>query len=286
MAPVVSTDFGLGGSERLRPRRFALTLRAAYSSSADTALMPASAEASLPAGFSLREAREADCAAIAAIGAHFVRTTLVTWSEGEAECPSEASTLEKLRAARAAAPGSVAAFPWLVCVADDGAALLLPPLAGEGASASASAAPSPLAGAAGAVVGFAYASAFRARVGWRFTCEDSIYVRPGLERRGIGRALLAALVAGCRAAGLRQLVAAISVDGEGATRRGDGLGAASRALHASLGFREAGLLRDAGEKFGRVCDCLFMQKDLLDEGGAGAGAGSAETGAGGSMPER
>jgi L-amino acid N-acyltransferase YncA len=204
----------------------------------------------VPAGFSIRDATEADCAAIAAIGAHFARETLVTWSDGATESPTEASVLARLREARAQPAGSLAAFPWLALVEDAG----------------------------GAVAGFAYASAFRARLGWRFTCEDSISVRPGLERRGLGRALLARLVARCRAAGLRLVVAAISVDGERGARHaaGDALGAGSEALHASLGFRRAGLLRRAGEKFGRVMDCLFMELDLEADEGAAEGAAGAD----------
>lgn len=109
----------------------------------------------------------------------------------------------------------------------------------------------------GKVVGFAYAGAFRPRPAYRNTVENSVYVAPGLEGRGVGRALLGMLVDRCTAAGRRQMIAVIGggYDNAGSAR-----------LHAALGFKECALLRAVGWKFGRWLDVLMMQRPL----GAGA----------------
>jgi L-amino acid N-acyltransferase YncA len=104
----------------------------------------------------------------------------------------------------------------------------------------------------GAVVGYAYASPYRGRPGYRFSCENSIYIRQGLEGRGIGKALLAPLIAGCEAMGMRQMIAVI----------GDSANHASINLHKSLGFEMAGNLRSIGFKFGRWLDSVMMQRAL------------------------
>lgn len=106
------------------------------------------------------------------------------------------------------------------------------------------------------VVGYAYFAPYHSRSAYRFTVEDSIYVREDQRGRGIGRALLARLIGAARAAGRRQMVAVI----------GDASNAASIALHRSLGFIEAGRLFGVGFKFGRPLDVVFMQRAL--DGGA------------------
>jgi phosphinothricin acetyltransferase len=106
----------------------------------------------------------------------------------------------------------------------------------------------------GRVVGYAYANFFRARPAYRFSVEDSIYVSPELVGRGVGRRLLAELVARCEAAGCRQMFAVI----------GDSANTGSIALHAACGFRFAGLFRASGWKFGRWLDTVFMQRELGD----------------------
>jgi L-amino acid N-acyltransferase YncA len=105
---------------------------------------------------------------------------------------------------------------------------------------------------AGTVLGFAYASPYRARSAYRFSVEDSIYVAPDAVRRGIGRALLAGLVARCTALGYRQMVAVI----------GDSANAASIGLHERLGFDRVGLLPTIGFKHGRWVDSVLMQRPL------------------------
>ncbi|MCA1939412.1 MAG: N-acetyltransferase family protein [Caenispirillum bisanense] len=107
-------------------------------------------------------------------------------------------------------------------------------------------------GEGGAVVGYAYAGLYRPRPAYRHTVEDSVYVAPGQGRRGIGRHLLAAVVAHCEAMGLRQMIAVI----------GDSGNAGSIGLHESLGFVRVGLLPSVGFKFGRWVDSVLMQRPL------------------------
>ena len=105
---------------------------------------------------------------------------------------------------------------------------------------------------AGAVLGFAYAGPFRPRPGYRFTAEDSVYVAPEAQGRGVGRALLEPVLAACEAYGLRQVVAVI----------GDSGNAASIGLHRALGFEHQGVGRSFGFKHGRWVDIVWMQKAL------------------------
>ena len=109
---------------------------------------------------------------------------------------------------------------------------------------------------AGVIAGYAYAGRYRPRPAYRFTVEDSIYVHADAMGRGIGRALLTALIRDCERAGARQMLAII----------GDSGNAASIRLHAAAGFGPAGKLESVGYKFGRWLDVVIMQRAL----GAGA----------------
>jgi L-amino acid N-acyltransferase YncA len=111
----------------------------------------------------------------------------------------------------------------------------------------------------GVVLGYAYAGPFRLRAAYRYTVEDSVYVGPDAVGRGVGKALLAALIAACEALGLRQMCAVI----------GDSGNAASIALHAALGFEQKGQFPAMGYKFGRWVDLVWMQRPL-NGGGATA----------------
>ncbi len=105
---------------------------------------------------------------------------------------------------------------------------------------------------AGAVAGYGYCSLYRTRSAYRYALEDSVYVRPDATGKGIGRRILAELIARCEALGHRQLIAVI----------GDSANAASIGLHASLGFLRVGTLRSVGFKHGRWVDSVFMQRPL------------------------
>jgi phosphinothricin acetyltransferase len=105
-----------------------------------------------------------------------------------------------------------------------------------------------------ALLGYAYASAYRTRPAYRYTVEDSVYVAPPVTRRGIGRRLLAALIAECERRGYRQMLAVI----------GDSANAASIELHRACGFIASGTLQSIGFKFGRWVDSVIMQRALGD----------------------
>jgi len=110
---------------------------------------------------------------------------------------------------------------------------------------------------AGRVLGYAYASAYRTRPGYRFTVEDSIYVDEAAQGQGIGAKLLDELIVRSTTNGYRQMIAVI----------GDSANRASIRLHASLGFRPAGILRSVGFKHGRWVDSVLMQR-AIGEGDA------------------
>ena len=104
----------------------------------------------------------------------------------------------------------------------------------------------------GQVAGYAYAGPYRLRAAYRYLVEDSIYVGAEYRGRGVGKALLDALLEACEALGMRQMVAVI----------GDSDNAGSIALHAAAGFEPAGLFKAAGWKFDDWRDVVFMQKAL------------------------
>ena len=104
----------------------------------------------------------------------------------------------------------------------------------------------------GAIAGYGYCSFYRTRSAYRYALEDSVYVRPDVEGRGVGTALLSELIRRCEALGYRQLIAVI----------GDSAHAASIGLHASQGFQRVGTLRSVGFKFGRWVDSVIMQRPL------------------------
>ena len=105
----------------------------------------------------------------------------------------------------------------------------------------------------GVALGYAYASPFRTRPGYRWLIEDSVYVAPEAKGKGVGKALLQRLLSECEKLGYRQMVAVI---GDGQGNKG------SVALHESLGFRHCGKLDGSGFKLGRWVDTVFMQYEL------------------------
>ena len=114
----------------------------------------------------------------------------------------------------------------------------------------------------GRVLGYCYASRYRTRSAYRFTLEDSIYIDAAEVGRGIGRALLGALIERCTELGYRQMVAVIGGSDQWPSIR----------LHEALGFTRTGLLTAVGFKFGGWVDTVLMQRPL----GAGATASPIE----------
>jgi phosphinothricin acetyltransferase len=172
----------------------------------------------------IRPAKNADIPAITRIYAHAVTTGTASF---ELEPPGEAEMAERMKAVL---DGK---FPYIVAEAD------------------------------GVIAGYAYASLYRTRPAYRFTVEDSVYVAPNMQRRGIGIALVRKLVEVCTALGYRQMIAII----------GDSNQAASIGVHKACGFTDAGNLRNIGWKFGRWLDTPMMQL-ALGEGAATPAKGS------------
>lgn len=104
----------------------------------------------------------------------------------------------------------------------------------------------------GVVAGYAYVAPYRPRSAYRYTVENSLYVAPEARGRGVGRALLQRLLDEAEKAGVREVVAVITVSEE----------PASVALHRACGFREVGRLEAVGFKHGRWYDTVLMQRSL------------------------
>ena len=104
----------------------------------------------------------------------------------------------------------------------------------------------------GVVLGYAYANHFRPRKAYRFCLEDSVYLAPEAKGQGLGRLLLAELLARCEAAGARQMLAVI----------GDSANLGSIGVHRTLGFEHIGVMKAAGWKFDEWRDVVIMQKAL------------------------
>lgn len=104
------------------------------------------------------------------------------------------------------------------------------------------------------VAGFAYAGIYKPRSAYRFTVEDSIYVAPDFIGRGVGKAMLQALIGICTQAGYRQMMAVI----------GDSANHSSISLHERCGFISVGTATGLGYKFGKWLDIVYMQRTLAE----------------------
>jgi L-amino acid N-acyltransferase YncA len=117
---------------------------------------------------------------------------------------------------------------------------------------------------AGEVLGYAYGNWFKPRPAYRFSVEDSIYLAPEAAGKGLGRALLAELLATLERGGIRKVMAVI----------GDSANAGSIGVHKALGFEQVGIVQACGWKFGRWLDIVMMQRAIGEgdqtppEGGA------------------
>lgn len=105
---------------------------------------------------------------------------------------------------------------------------------------------------AGEVLGYAYGNWFKPRPAYRFSVEDSIYLAPEAAGKGLGRALLAELLATLERSGIRKVMAVI----------GDSANAGSIGVHTALGFKQVGVVPSCGWKFGRWLDIVMMQRAI------------------------
>ena len=166
----------------------------------------------------IRPSTDADLIAVTRIYAHHVLNGTGTF---ETSPPSE----DDMRARRADVLGKN--LPWLVIELD------------------------------GEVVGFAYGNWFKPRPAYRFSVEDSIYLASDAAGKGLGKLLMAELLAQLERRGVRKVMAVI----------GDSANLGSIGVHKAAGFTPVGVVEDCGWKFGRWLDIVLMQKTL--------GAGSA-----------
>jgi L-amino acid N-acyltransferase YncA len=161
----------------------------------------------------VRDAHEADTASIDKIYAHYVLNGLATFEEVPPTAEDMCSRREIIQGA---------GLPYLVAEVDEH------------------------------IVGYVCATVYRPRPAYRHTVEDSVYVAEEFQSKGIGRALLSALIERCEAGDWRQMIAVIG----GNDNRG------SIALHRSVGFQDAGTLKAVGFKLGQWVDTVLMQRAL------------------------
>jgi L-amino acid N-acyltransferase YncA len=165
------------------------------------------------APLTIRDSLDSDLAAIQRIYAHHVSTGLGSFEE----VPPTVDEMQRRRAEILSHE-----LPYLVCELD------------------------------GRIAGYAYAGRFRMRSAYRYSVEDSIYVAPDAQRRGIGRRLLDQLILRCTKHGYRQMIAVI----------GDSANHGSIGVHLAAGFLEVARIPASGFKFGRWVDCVMMQRPL------------------------
>lgn len=164
-------------------------------------------------GTTVREAEPADLTSVQEIYAHHVRTGFASF---ELEAPVLAEIERRFQAVR-----------------DHGLPFLVADLDGRAA-------------------GFAYATPYLARPAYRHTLENSVYVAPDADRRGLGSALLSELIRRTEALGYRRMIAIV----------GDSGNEASIGLHLRHGFKRVGILPSVGFKFGRWVDSVLLQRPL------------------------
>lgn len=104
---------------------------------------------------------------------------------------------------------------------------------------------------AGTVLGYASYGPFRPWPAYLYTVENAIYIAPQSRGKGIGARLLAPLLQVARERGLRTMIAGITADNTASLR-----------LHEKLGYSQAGVIREAGWKFERWLDLVFLQRML------------------------
>ena len=160
----------------------------------------------------IRPYAPADIPAVTRIYGHYVRETVITFETSE---PDEAEMANRF--ATIAGKG----HPLLIAEQD------------------------------GQVIGYAYASTYRPREAYRFTCEDSIYLAPDAGGKGLGSTLLARLIEDSSRAGLKQMLAVITAERANSIR-----------LHEKHGFRFVGKYDALGYKFDRWLDIVHMQRAL------------------------
>lgn len=160
----------------------------------------------------IRVATPSDAPAVATLYNHYVTHSIITFEEDTVPADEMARRIEAVRSA---------ALPWLV--AED----------------------------AGRLAGYAYATPWKPRSGYRFSAEITVYLDPGQAGRGIGSALYAALFPMLQERGLNAVLGGIALPNQ-----------ASIALHEKFGMRKVAHLEQVGFKFDRWIDVGYWQRTL------------------------
>jgi len=100
----------------------------------------------------------------------------------------------------------------------------------------------------GQFAGYAKAGIWRERDAYALTAETGLYVNLEFQRRGVGRALYAELLARLKSAGFHTAVAGITLPNEHSAR-----------LHEAMGFKHVGVFRQVGRKFDTWHDTGWWQ---------------------------
>jgi L-amino acid N-acyltransferase YncA len=167
-----------------------------------------------PFEYTIRDATAADLPSIRAIYNHYVLNTVVTFDEQQ-------MTLRTLRQKFTSARRL--GMPYIVAVSPSGQ-----------------------------ILGYAYVFPWKEKAAYRYTVENSIYLGPASTGKGLGKALLSALIDKSKEAGLKEIIAVIADKGA----------EASIALHRQFGFVEGGHMGKVGFKFNRWIGTVLMQKSL------------------------
>ena len=157
----------------------------------------------------VRPATVDDAQDIAGIYNHYIEHTVITFEEDPVPAHEMASRIAEVQAL---------SLPWLVAEID------------------------------ARVVGYAYAGKWKPRSAYRYAVETAIYLEQGLQGRGIGTTLYAALLPALRASGIHAAIGGVALPND-----------ASVALHEKLGFTRIGHFREVGWKLGRWIDVGYWE---------------------------
>lgn len=166
----------------------------------------------MTASVAIRSVSSVDVEQIVGIYNHYVMTSTITFEEAPIDEPEMARRIHDVQAVP---------LPWVVAVAGSN------------------------------VLGYAYATRWKARAAYRFAAESTVYLRAGAAGKGIGSELYAHLIAALRAAGVHAVIGGVALPND-----------ASLALHQKLGFEKVAHFKEVGFKFNRWIDVTYWERVL------------------------
>jgi L-amino acid N-acyltransferase YncA len=160
----------------------------------------------------VRSARAEDALQVSEIYNHYIQTSTITFEEEPVSAAEMAARILEIQSL---------SYPWLVATA------------------------------ANDVLGYAYASKWKARAAYKHSSEITVYVRPGQERAGVGSALYQQLLPALKASGVRAAIGGVALPNDASVR-----------LHEKFGFEKCAHFREVGFKFNRWIDVAYWQRIL------------------------